>query len=541
MHGLKEILHKSGNHSMPFVMALVLFVSACVTKKSAFRSTYEEQNALIHHVDTMKVKPFLKVHYKNGDVLILTDNWEYDTLSQTIKGNGTLYDFRRQVVSAGTHEVNQDSVVLFESNLKLKDPEALRRQGLISISIINSAASIFCLASPKTCYGSCPTFYINNKSYIHHADAEGFSNAILPSLQYADIDDLKYKSKPNPGFKVLMKNEALETQCVKSVQLLSFPVDDHQSVYHAVDDVFFTASDVFPVIQASGEEGDISGLLTAQDLQERFSLASSEDLKSREEIILEFDTKEIQGNWGLVLDFRQTLLTTYLIYSAMSYMGNEIGDYLSQFEMRANLKKMLREGLKAELGDIEVYVLDPAQNRCNYQGGFNETGPIALNQQMLPLKESLHGRIKVKLVLNKGHWRIDYASIVKLEGIAEPVVLDPYRAEYQGKKDDYALEMLLDPQKHLVTLPGDSYAWYFNLPEGVPQHQLFLKSEGYYLEWMRNEWISDKNPEKLRIMLLNPSKYLRLEAPLYKEYERYMEDSFWNSRIDYNNIVQDED
>ena len=102
-----------------------------------------------------------------------------------LTGTGSMYDFNRKVSFVGDVSVPLDSVALFETNVKIKDPEKSRIAALAILTGINVAAGIICIISPKTCYGSCPTFYINSDDDFHYSDAEGFSNAILPSMEYA--------------------------------------------------------------------------------------------------------------------------------------------------------------------------------------------------------------------------------------------------------------------------------------------------------------------------------------------------------------------
>ena len=42
-------------------------------------------------------------------------------------------------------------------------------------------------------------------------------------------------------------------------------------------------------------------------------------------------------------------------------------------------------------------------------------------------------------------------------------------------------------------MPGDSYELAYDLPAG-DNFELFLDSRGYYLEWMREQWLRDENP-----------------------------------------------
>ena len=62
-------------------------------------------------------------------------------------------------------------------------------------------------------------------------------------------------------------------------------------------------------------------------------------------------------------------------------------------------------------------------------------------------------------------------------------------------------------------------------------YQLFLESKGYYVEWMRQEWLKEEDPEMVQLMIRNPKEYLKLLAPEYKSREDEMENIFWNSKF----------
>jgi hypothetical protein len=81
----------------------------------------------------------------------------------------------------------------------------------------------------------------------------------------------------------------------------------------------------------------------------------------------------------------------------------------------------------------------------------------------------------------------------------------------------------------LTTLPGDLYTYTFQVPVG-PAYELFLDSRGYYLEWMREEWLSDENPLRAAQLILNPEQLLKDIAPAFKRQEARMESLFWGSR-----------
>ena len=508
----------------------LLTIQAC--KTYYFRSNYQDANKLLHETQNVKTKPYLKAHLKNGDVCILKDSWHVDTIQYLISGNGSRYDFNRIRVFEGKFSVPIDSVAIFETNTKIQNPESDRIAALSILAGLDVVLGIVCLTNPKACFGSCPTFYINEKDNFHYADAEGFSNAISPSMEYFDIDALNIQTISGNTFSITMKNEALETHCVNNVKLLAYPLKKGERVYQSPSNEFYLCENNYVLKQAIGNEGDITALLKDEDRQERFSPSDGSNLSSKEEIVLTFDNAENADELGLILNFRQTLMTTYFIYSAMGYMGDEVGDIFAKIETEGNTKDKLKNGIKRELGNIDIYVWNEQNNNWEYQNGFYETGPIAINRQFIPLQNrQSNSKIKIKLVLNKGLWRMDYASLTNIKKQVSPIEISPSTITNKGKLDNIALSEINSPDKYLLSMPGSEYKFNFTLPSANTDYDFFLYSKGYYLEWMREHWIKDKDLLKLKQMVDNPKKYLREEAESYKQYEATMEHQFWNSKI----------
>ena len=528
-------LMNTGNYRLLFYLLTVvggmLILQTC-TKSYTFRSNYTEANALLHETDSLKTKPFLKAHLKNGDIYILQDTWSVDTVRNLVKGIGTRYDFNRARVVAGLATVPIDSVAIFETNQKLRGTETGRIISLSILAGLDVLLGVICLSNPKACFGSCPTFYLNEEDNFHYADAEGFSNAIAPSMEYGDIDALGSGSAGSDTLSITMKNEALETHCVNEVKLLACPRAPGGQVHQTPYNEFFACQNRYPVSQAQGPEGDITALVSDDDRHERFSLTDEDNLSSKEVLYLRFDPVQQPGDLGLLIHFRQTLMTTYFIYSAMGYMGDEVGDIFAKMETDPSLNDKLENGIKKELGDIDVYLLDDQTHEWVLQDGLYETGPIAINRQLLPLKTASSDTVRLKIVLNKGLWRIDYLALTTIQEKVSPVAVSPQTIIKNGQPDARALRQVNDPEQYLLSMPGDAYRFDFVFPEENREYDLFLYSQGYYLEWMRAHWLKDKDLLALRQMVEQPARYLKAEAEAYKQYETTMEQEFWNSKID---------
>lgn len=516
---------------LPFGILFLIGLFSCSSFR--FRSNYRDVNELLHKTESLSSTPFLKAHLKNGDVCILTDRWVVDQSSHTLTGLGERYDFNRNSTYRGPLSIPVDSVAIFETNAKIEKPEEGRVRALAILAGVDLLVGVFCMSNPKACYGSCPTFYVDEKDNLFYADAEGFSSAIAPSLEYGDIDALNARHLAGHQFSITMKNEALETHCIKEVKLLAYPIREGERVYQSNADDFLLCKGNYPLSDASASEGDITPLLKSPDRKERFSLADAKNIKSREEIILRFENLSPDDSLGLVVNFRQTLMTTFFIYSAMGYMGNAVGDVFSKLERTETFHNKLKEGIKKELGDLEVFVWDEDRHQWLRQGGFYEVGPIAINRQLMPLlSRAKNSEMRIKLVLNKGLWRLDYAALTRIEKVIAPEVIMPFSVLNKGKEDPAALADIMSSGNRIISMPGSEYKFNFILPDSSSDYDLFLYSKGYYLEWMRQHWIKDKDLSKLNQMLNAPGRYLKREASNYKEYEKTMEMNFWNSRID---------
>jgi hypothetical protein len=147
-------------------------------------------------------------------------------------------------------------------------------------------------------------------------------------------------------------------------------------------------------------------------------------------------------------------------------------------------------------------------------------GPLATDVVVVPLPADATGRVRLRLA--RGHWRIDYLASARLGARVEPLGIEP-RSVTGARKFQPA-------QGPLTTLPGDVYTYSFRLPNDAGRYELFLESQGYYLEWMRDEWLSEENPARAAQLMLNPEQLLRDVAPEFKKQEAGMEAQFWGSR-----------
>ena len=456
--------------------------------------------------------PYLKVHAKDGQLYVLSE-WRVDEAARLISGRGERLSLARETLEAGALSVSLDDVAIVETNVVQRSPAIAALAVVTGISV---AVTAFCIADPKACFGSCPTFYVDGApgAPVH---AEGFSSSVSPSLEARDVDAL-YRARPGSDgvVTVTMKNEALETHVVRHVKLLAAARPRGGRVLATLEGEFRHATDIRALEACDAEEGDCRSRVRAFDGVERFSVTDGEDLARRE--IIELRLPRTEGDRGLVVASRQTLASTYLFYQSLAYLGRSAGDTLAALERGDRTVGSAFDRLQRVVGGIQV-AIETDDGTWSTIGQIREMGPLASDVLVVPLPPGGTGR--VRLLLARGHWRLDYLASVRLGPRAQPDVLEPSSVR------DAAGRSIT--RGSLTTLPGDTYIYRFQVPRG-PARELFLDSRGYYLEWMREEWLADENPLRAAQLFLNPEQLLRDIAPEFKRQEARMETLFWRSR-----------
>ncbi|HZH74224.1 MAG TPA: hypothetical protein VFD91_17135, partial [Mariniphaga sp.] len=168
-------------------------------------------------------------------------------------------------------------------------------------------------------------------------------------------------------------------------------------------------------------------------------------------------------------------------------------------------------------------------------GETGEHGPISTDIKIIPIEtHNNNSNLKLRLRMTKGLWRLDYLALADIVKEVEPIIIHPtgsFPEFTKGNQD--VVKLLTNPDSVLITLPGDSYFLNYELPDDYKNYELFMQSKGYYLEWMREEWLPEENPLKVYQMFYNPKQFFKDLAPQYKLIEAGMEETFWRSKYVY--------
>ncbi len=509
----------SRNHLLVCLLATVQLTTACA-------KTVHERHLYSHRAVPVRTqtKSDLKVHLHSGQLIVLETWRETDA---ALNGRGTLYGIDRGLLRTETFAIPFDSIALLETS----STKPVRPAGLTVLAVwtgLIGTVTGLCVADPKSCFGSCPTFYVNDGTG-EVLQAEGFSASIARVLEARDVDAL-YRARPaGSRFSLRMTNEALETHAVRTVRVLAVPRPAGARIFATSDGRYYPASETLAPLRCTGPEGDCLAPLAGMDTLERYSLADSTNLATRETLELEFPS--VTGRLGIVIGARHSLVSTFLFYQTIAFFGQRAGDWMAALERSTPEEAAKVMGMARLLGGIDVEVED-GTGTWRSIGSYDEAGPIATDVAVLPfVRERADSAVRVRLHLAQGAWRVNYVALVRLGEPVTAIVLEPESVQRESAEDPHALASLRDPDRYLVTYPGDEYRLGFTLPESPYELELFLESQGYYYEWMRAEWLEEENPVMAAIVLHQPEEALRQLAPRFKRIESEMERLFWESRF----------
>jgi hypothetical protein len=236
----------------------------------------------------------------------------------------------------------------------------------------------------------------------------------------------------------------------------------------------------------------------------------------------------------VALRFRNTLLNTVLLYDVMLQSRTaEAIDWLGVKTDNLWYAHRLYDwylkyfGLKIEVREGEKLVA---------RTHLMDTGPIAWHQVAaeLPLPEGDVATLRFSFLPD--NLMIDWI------GISFDVADDFCAYEIECKKVTDAagkeletIPSLINRQddRYLITYPAESYYLAFDLgdePEGI-KRTCFLKSEGFYIEWIRHNWLfSLKNSADNVEFELNEATLVRT-AELWLAKKPDFENQFFQSKI----------
>jgi hypothetical protein len=242
------------------------------------------------------------------------------------------------------------------------------------------------------------------------------------------------------------------------------------------------------------------------------------------------DTSEVL----LTVRMRNTLLATVFLYDiAMASQGLYAIDWMSTDSVEPQYAARFARWFNDSFG-IDIRVLQDGEYRRVEQ--IPPTGPIAWKQvaTVVPVKPGT--RTKLRLQFTPDNWAIDWVGVSFANG--EPVALHtitPDRLEVlNGNRTSRDVPSLADADaRYVVSYPGDLYRLSFRDPPrsaGLERSYL-LASRGYYVEWLRMEWVEENGSYAPTGKLEFNDALLQRTARVFLGKKTEMESRFYTTRL----------
>lgn len=468
-----------------------------------------------------------KVHVRDGSVILFADGFRAQR--DTVFGFGPRYHFGVARADSARWTMPLDSIL----GVEYFDETVPGARGAASIPLAFATAQAVALLGAAM-FGSCPTVYTFDETR-HRLEAECFSYSIGSMYELADLDRLEQRTPAAGRFTLRLLNEALETHYIDRFRMAyvdhpagteAFPTDKGE--------VLLVRNPRPAAIARSSQGQDVTSLLRYRDnLAYAIDTARISELFSRGErdwieltLPVSPDSREIT----LALRGRNSLENTVLLYDVMMRdQGLSVIDWSQSLDNDLLYAYRLHSWYETLEGiDIEV----ENDGVFEHVVRIADTGPIAWKPvaATVPLPE--HGdSVRVRLSFIPDNWRIDWVGFEE-ERFDEPElrVIDCSDARGNVPALTSVADAIADDDgEYLVTYPGEWLDLSFELPANFGRTRtLFVDSKGYYVEWIRPEWVRERpdvpgfdigEPETITARLAE--RWIQRKIPFEREFYDY--------------------
>lgn len=468
-----------------YLLGACLLLVSCVTVRHIAITPIESGE------DTeppISVNSSVKAHLNDGSTVMFPKGVTID--EDSVNGHGFKYDITLKTSEPVT-EIPLEDLAAMESYQDVVNTGAT----VAASTITTVGGGLAGAALIKAIFGSCPTTYsLDNGDPV--LEAESFSYSIAPGFEARDVDRLGIAYTGQHAIELEIRNEALETHYIDQVELLEITHASDESVYPDPSGRPVIVADLRPpnlVIDRSGRRVD--EIVVAADgnawstTTELLRHVSAEDME--EYVDLEFTIPNAGEEVALVLRLRNSLLNTVLLYDVMlSGQGYRALDWMGDDLDRLWPKFQLARWYQQKMG-MRIAIWDRGQYRK--VATLADTGPIAWNELAIPLPASTNELIKLRLSFVADNWRIDQVALATRvrTGEARSIPVSAVRSGSGHELPQAQSNLYSADDTYVVTKPAENFHVRFDIgkAEDDLERTWFLAAEGYYIEWMRKEWL----------------------------------------------------
>lgn len=341
---------------------------------------------------------------------------------------------------------------------------------------------------PEPTTESCPFIYsFDGESYVF--DAEPYGGAICEGMKRTEWCGLENLKPVKGQYKILMTNEANETQCTDELKLA---VVDHPQGVTVVPDIsgrIHTLSQ--PVTPLQVYDGNGRNLMPYfrendwifwQTRMEDKDPERANDLK--DELFFEFPKPEGAREAKLLFNGCNTMWGSQVIKRYLDLYGQDLSGWYTEVKDHGPAYfKMLNMHVREELYSLQIRV--ETENGWKSKGLVIGGGPLASENKvcLLDIRDVPGDTLRVKLTPPSTFWMINYMAVDYSEDLPVHVrEISPVRAVDHIGND--IGKMLAEKDNNYFVMPniGDRAELTFDAPplrEGMARSAI-LKASGYY-------------------------------------------------------------
>jgi hypothetical protein len=519
------------------IVALVFMFAACYPERQA---TYVDKK----HLDSVTVvKSPTKVFLSDASIVLFPEGFQLK--GGSVQGQGVRYSAIGAVQDVPLKQMSLRNIKVPEdSAVAMTYFEEVVTGGRVFASVIHglwgsiiTPVSLYCLANPKACFGCCPTVYTRNGDSWEF-QAELFSYSISRLLESEDLDKLGQRVSADSLFTVRVANEALESHYINLMQLVAVRHPVGTVAFPTNEGGFVAVRDLHRPSSAVNSEGrDILQKVQSWDDQPYRSDSAMvrQGRSGRTSDWIDLRVRPPRGSRSatLILRLKNTLLSTVLFYEVvLGSQGVEAIDWTQRMNTDLPYAALFRS-VYAQFSGVKIMAL--RDGNWEMVGGVPDAGPVGWKPIAVQVPVENDNELVLRIEFFPDNIMIDYLAFDfnTDQNQVEATVVSPSAVKDRtGELRPEILPLIQeDDSRYLVTEPRDVYRFTFDLPAaGKSEMSLFVRSKGYYTEWLRGSWISQPLAAE-RFDLFRIDQTMIKLADMWVQERGTMESLFFRNRI----------
>jgi len=511
-----------------FILIVSITYYTCFPNKKA---VYIDNNS---EIGQLQIAHPTKVFLSDASQILLPDGFRVK--NKVLHGTGIKYNLVGSTGRGKYYQIPLDSIdAMTYYELESSGASSFASFLLTLYGIVFFPTSIYCISCPKCCFGSCPTVYIDDS-----LNAELFSYSISRYFQETDLDKIYFNPTNNKNLKIRIANEALETHYINQLEVIQINHPEGTCAYSTQNENFIVINNQkMPSSAINSINHDISQFINKKDQfcyrSDSLFSARLEQKKLTDWLEIEINPKIKSDQINLILRLRNTLLTTVLFYDlVLESQGIFAIDWTAKMQTDYLYAKVFNKIYQEHAG-IRFYVYE--NDTWIFKTRIGDVGPIAWKDVAVEIPVNpKQENIKIRLQFFPDNFMIDYIGYSTLlcdnrEIKTTILESDTIFSDDRINKPDIRKFVSKYDDEYLITNPGQSYYFIFK-PEdtGVQTSSFFLRSKGYYIEWLRGNWISSQN-SSFKFNLFNTDATISYLHERWQVDRPLLEKEFFKNRI----------